>query len=94
MTHRIRAAIAHTLVLRWLEEWGAAWAEWSIEPEEFLDADDQVVLVFRMHATGRGSGVELERRDAIVYTFRAGKIVRLDYYNKREQALEAVGLSE
>jgi ketosteroid isomerase-like protein len=47
-----------------------------------------------MHATGRGSGVELERRDAIVYTFRAGKIVRLDYYNKREQALEAVGLSE
>ena len=24
----------HAGYARWLEDWGAAWAEWSIEPEE------------------------------------------------------------
>jgi hypothetical protein len=43
-------------------------------------------------ATGLGSGVEVERQDGLVYGFRDGKIVRLDYYNSRQQALEAVGL--
>ena len=40
-----------------------------------------------MKATGRGSGVAVERRDAIVWVVRAGKVARLDYYNDREQAL-------
>ena len=79
---------------RWLEEWGAAWAAWSIEPEEFIDAGDSVVVFIRMKAQGRGSGVEVERRDAQVWRLRSGKVVRGDYYNNRQQALEAVGLSE
>ena len=47
-----------------------------------------------MKAQGRGSGVEVERRDAQVWRLRSGKVVRGDYYNNRQQALEAVGLSE
>jgi ketosteroid isomerase-like protein len=77
---------------RWLDDWGAAWAEWSIEPEEFIDAGDSVVVFFRMKTKGRGSGVEVERQDALVYKLRNGTIVRGDYYNNREQALKAVGL--
>ncbi len=79
---------------RWLEDWASAWLEFSMEPEEFIDAGDRVVAVIRMTATGRGSGVIVDRQDAIVYELRAGKIVRLDYYNNREQALTAVGLEE
>jgi ketosteroid isomerase-like protein len=78
---------------RWLEDWGAAWAEWSIELEEFIDAGDSVVAIVRMNAKGRGSGVEVKRQDALVYKLRNGKIVRCDYYNSRAQALEAVGLA-
>jgi hypothetical protein len=36
--------------------------------------------------------VSLERRDGLVYTIRDGKTVRIDYYNSRAEALEAVGL--
>jgi len=63
----------HVGVGRWVEDWGAAWAEWSMEPTEFIDAGDSVVVCVRMTTKGR-------------------KILRLDYYNSREQALESVGL--
>jgi hypothetical protein len=46
-----------------------------------------------MTAKGAGSGLELDRQDAQVYRFRDDKILRLDYYNSKAQALEAVGLS-
>ena len=79
--------------VRWLRDWGEAWERWTIEPVEYLDAGDKVVLVFRMIAKGRGSGLELDRLDTLVYEFREGKAVRLDYYNSREEGLAAAGLA-
>jgi ketosteroid isomerase-like protein len=84
----------HEGVGRWLTEWGAAWGEWSIEPQEYIDAGECVVAVLLMKATGQGSGLALERQDAIVFRVRDGKTARLDYYNSREQALQAVGLGK
>ena len=81
-------------VERWLEDWGSAWSDFSLTPEEFIDAGERIVVVIRMRATGRGSNVEVERQDAIVYELRGGKIAGLDYYYNREQALKAVGLEE
>jgi len=83
----------HLGFARWLENWDAAWSEFTIEPEEFLDAEPCVVLVFRMKATGRSSGAAVERHDAMVWQVRDGKAVRLDYFNDREQALKSVKLS-
>ena len=80
-------------VERWLQDWSDAWTDWNIEPEEFIDAGNAVIVVVRMHAKGAGSGVELDRQDALVYRFRDNKIVRTDYYNSKEQALEAAGVS-
>jgi ketosteroid isomerase-like protein len=79
-------------VERWLEDWSSAWLEFSMDPEEFIDAGERVVFVFRMTAKGRGSGATVERQDAMVFEVRDGMVVRLDYYNNRQQALEAVGL--
>ena len=84
----------HQGVTRWLEDWAAAWAEWSIAPEEFIDAGDSVVVLVRMETTGRGSGIEIQRDDALVYEIRDGIITRIDYYNDRKQALKAVGRAE
>jgi ketosteroid isomerase-like protein len=81
-------------VRRWLEDWGAAWCEWSFQPQEFIDAGDRVVVVAHLTAEGRDSGVKVERLDGLVYTLRDGRLVRLDYYNSRNQALEAVGLRD
>ena len=78
---------------RWLQDWSEAWSNWEFEPEEFLDAGNAVIVVIRMHAKGAGSGVELDRQDAIVYRFSEDKILRTDYYNSKQQALEAAGVS-
>jgi hypothetical protein len=79
---------------RWLEDWGAAWAEWRIDADEFIDAGDSVVLLMRMNTEGRGSGINAQRQDAHVYGFTQGPITRVDYYNDRAEALKAVGLEE
>jgi ketosteroid isomerase-like protein len=77
---------------RWLEDWAAAWSEYTMEPEDFVDAGERVVVFIVQKTTGHGSGIALERHDAMVFEVRDTKIVRLDYYNSREQALKAVGL--
>jgi ketosteroid isomerase-like protein len=78
---------------RWLEDFTAAWSGFEIAPEEFIDAGDRVVAVFLIRATGAGSGVSVERKDAMVCEMRDLKIVRVDYYNNREQALASLDLN-
>jgi hypothetical protein len=46
-----------------------------------------------MIAKGGGSGLEVERSDAIVYRLKNGKIVRMEYFNDQSKALQAAGLS-
>jgi hypothetical protein len=38
--------------------------------------------------------VEVERLDGAVWTLRHDKCIRVEYYNSKQQALEAVGLEE
>jgi ketosteroid isomerase-like protein len=78
--------------MQWLEDWSAAWGEWSLEPEEYIDGGERVVVVAKMHARGRGSGVEVDRQDALLYELRDGLIVRIDYFNNKGEALAAAGL--
>jgi ketosteroid isomerase-like protein len=82
----------HAGFRRWLEDWTAAWSDFTMEPEEFIDAGNRAIIVLRMKATGRGSGVPVDRQDAIVWELRGEKFGRIDYYNSREQALRAAGL--
>jgi ketosteroid isomerase-like protein len=81
--------------LEWLARWDEVWDSWRIEELEVRAAgEDQAIALFTMVAKGKGSGVELTRPDALVASFRAGKAVKLGYYNDQTQALEAVGLRE
>jgi ketosteroid isomerase-like protein len=76
---------------RWMTDWAAAWSRFSMEPQEFLDAGEDAVVAFvRIRAVGAGSSIPVERDDAIVYRLRDGLVARIDYYNNREQALQAV----
>jgi ketosteroid isomerase-like protein len=82
----------HAGYRRWLQDWGASWSEFSLQLDQFIDAADRVIAVYRLKATGRVSGVTLERQDAMVCQVLDGRVVRIDYFNNLEQALEAVGL--
>jgi ketosteroid isomerase-like protein len=79
----------------WLARWGEAWESWRHEDLEVRAVgDDRVLALFRLVARGKGSGVEIQRLDAIAYMLRDAKVIRMEYFNDRQQALEAVGLRE
>lgn len=42
---------------------------------------------------GKGSGIEVEERYALIYQVKGDKIVRMTMYGEPAEALEAVGLS-
>jgi ketosteroid isomerase-like protein len=78
--------------VRWMTQMEEAWPEMEFTVDDVLDAGDQVILLLRFTGTGRRSGVTLTREDAIVYELRDGKVVRLDYFNDRDQALAFAGV--
>jgi ketosteroid isomerase-like protein len=75
-------------------ELGEAFGEFRMLIEETVDAGDHVVVVFRVEAIGRGSGLPVTQGAVQVWTFRDGRLVRCDSYLDRQQALEAAGLRE
>ena len=68
------------------------WDEHRLEPQEFLDAGDRVVILLHEYQRGKGSGVELEVDTATIVDVRDGRIVRMQGYMNPAEALEAVGL--
>jgi ketosteroid isomerase-like protein len=61
-----------------------------LEPEEFIDADDQIVVSLYQLIRGKGSGAEVVGRIAHVWTLREGAAVRLRIFADKERALEAL----
>ena len=68
-----------------------AWDEHRIEPREFLDAGDRVVVLHHEFQRAK-SGVELAIDTASIIDVRDGRIVRIQGYMDQSAALEAAGL--
>ena len=64
-----------------------------VEPEEFIDADEQVVVSGTIYFEGR-DGIEAIASGALVWTLRDHRAVRVGLYQERDEALEAAGLRE
>jgi len=67
--------------------------DFRVEPERFVDADDDVVVIGIARGTSR-SGVEAQWRQGYVWTVRDGMAVRFRWFNHPEEALRAVGLEK
>jgi ketosteroid isomerase-like protein len=65
-----------------------------LEPLEYIDVGDRVVIPYRLGGVARHTGIEVEFTFAHVITIRDGKAVRVQTYETKAQALEAVGLRE
>jgi ketosteroid isomerase-like protein len=68
--------------------------EMWVEPAEFVDAGDRVVVPLRFGGRARHSGIETAFAVVHVWTIREGRASRLDMYESRAEALKAVGLQE
>src|SRR5215208_3692168 len=69
--------------------------DFSVRVERFIDAGgDDVVVLARYTASGRGSGVPLEGEHGYIWTVRDGQAVRFQWFQSHREALDAAGLSE
>ena len=85
----------HDSVRKWIGVWMESWESWSLEDVQVRPVgEDRAIGLFLVRAKGKGSGIELSRRDALIATLRTGKIEAVTYYNDQQQALEAAGLPE
>jgi ketosteroid isomerase-like protein len=76
-----------------LDELAGVWASSRIEPHEFIEAGEQVVVPWTAHFQGR-DGIEVRTRPTWTFTIRDGAIERICMYQERHEALEAAGLPE
>jgi ketosteroid isomerase-like protein len=83
----------HDGIRRFYSEVRDVWASYVWEPEELMEAGDNVVALLRSGGRGRGSGVEVERQTAMVWTVREGRATALRFFRDRSEALAAVGLA-
>ncbi len=81
-------------IMQWTEGFLAAWDQYHASIEELIEAGHDVVAVLHQQGRGRGSDLETDETDAHVFTISEGKVRRWRNYGTREEALEAVGLSE
>lgn len=71
-----------------------AFDSYRYELHELFDAGDSVVAALSFHARTRGSANEVLQREAHTWSFREGKIVRIEWGRDLVVALEAAGLRD
>jgi hypothetical protein len=88
------SAVGIDAVRRYLERFATHWQEIRFEPQEYVDAGRQVVVVARLIGRGKRSGIDVSRTWAYVWTVRNGKALSMVGYANRSEALKAVGLED
>jgi len=76
-------------------DWLTVWETWVLGPPEFVDADeDRVLVLYEVRAQSKTHQVEMRIDTGTVLTLRDGLITRIELFFERAKALEAAGLSE
>ncbi len=78
----------------YLADYDKVWETFVVVPEEYRDLGDRVVVLGRLQARGRGSGVQVNSAAGLVFQLQGGKISRVRGYLDHGEALRAAGLSE
>jgi ketosteroid isomerase-like protein len=84
----------HAGVRAWFAKVGEALGKIHWETVEVMDAGERLFVELKVRAAGRTSGIEGEFRIYQAWTIRDGKLLRLESYLTRHEALEAAELSE
>jgi ketosteroid isomerase-like protein len=88
-TYRGREAIRG-----FFDELWAAFDGVTLEPGPFVEADDRIVVSLTMKLRPSDSPATVEMEITHLWTMRGGRPVRCEVFLDREQAIEAVRLSE
>jgi ketosteroid isomerase-like protein len=83
-------------VRRFAAEITEAWAgrfDDLMKFDDFIDLGDWVVVPWTARLRGRSSGIEVEVSETYAVQVENGRIVRVEEYRTREEAIEAVRLT-
>ena len=80
--------------MRLRNEWLDTWDEHRVDLEDVIEEGENVVVLARVTARGKASGVEVDLRVHYQFKVRDDKVVYLYEHEDRQEALEAAGLSE
>jgi ketosteroid isomerase-like protein len=75
----------------WLD-WLEPWAGYRTQVDEMFEVGDRVVVLVRDHGRRADTDVDVELISGSVWTFRDGRIARVEFYRNREDLQEATGL--
>ena len=81
----------HDGVRAFWEAWTSSWNNIRIEPEEFIDAGDELLVLVRWRATSQ-AGIEVDQPVAFRFLIRDQRVTRFISYWERAEAFEALGL--
>ena len=79
-------------IMRWRSDVDDVWESYQMEPEEFFDADEVVVVTVRERGRGKGSGVEVDRQVTFLCRLRASRVSEIRSYDDGRRALRDAGL--
>jgi ketosteroid isomerase-like protein len=63
-----------------------------VQVDEMIELEDSVVVLVRDRGLRHGMNAEVELISGSLWTFKDGKVVRVEFYANREELREAVGL--
>jgi len=75
-----------------MESWSEPYEEMTNELQRIVGSGDCLVAIHRFRARARHTGIEFDQPSAYVYTFRDGKIIRIQGFWNPGEALAAAGL--
>ena len=81
----------HQGIRQFLAEVHEAWETFTWEPQELVESGDFVLALIHSTARGRGSGLELDRHAAMLWTIRAERAVSLRFFRDPGAARRAAG---
>jgi ketosteroid isomerase-like protein len=84
----------HQGVLKMASRWLDLLPDLRLDIKEYIDAGDYVIVPTRVYGHAAGSDADVVVDEVFVNRYRDGKIVEVREYRTRQEALEAVGLTE
>ena len=87
-----KAYVGHDGLREMLADFDQDWEFVRMDAEEYREAGDHVVVLGRLGARGRTSGVDLDVPMAFVWRLREGKVVHARSFSEQAEALRDAGL--
>jgi ketosteroid isomerase-like protein len=77
-----------------MRDWVASFRSYITSVEDVIDLGKRVIVLTDEHGTSRVGAVPVRQRGAVIWTFRADKVARIETYLQRSAALETLADDE